>query len=69
MVRPPSSDPTPPQRRILDHLLKRDSEGGSPPTYREIAAALGWRAPANRPPRFQVLDPQALRAAASPADL
>ncbi len=45
MVRPPSSDPTPPQRRILDHLLKRDSEGGSPPTYREIAAALGWRAP------------------------
>ena len=45
MVRSPSSDPTPPQRRILDHLLKRDSQGGSPPTYREIAAALGWRAP------------------------
>ena len=45
MVRSPSSDPTPPQRRILDHLLKRDSEGGPPPTYREIAAALGWRAP------------------------
>lgn len=45
MVRPPSSDPTPPQRRILGHLLKRESEGGSPPTYREIATALGWRAP------------------------
>ncbi|MHB1024599.1 MAG: Crp/Fnr family transcriptional regulator [Desulfobacteria bacterium] len=45
MVRPPPSDPTPPQRRILDHLLKRESEGGSPPTYREIATALGWRAP------------------------
>ena len=45
MVRPPSSDPTPPQRRILDHLLKRESEGASPPTYREIAADLGWRAP------------------------
>ena len=45
MVRPPSSDPTPPQWRILDHLLKRESEGGSPPTYREIATALGWRAP------------------------
>ena len=44
MVRPPSSDPTPPQRRILDHLLNRESEGGSPPTYREIAAAMGWRA-------------------------
>ncbi|RJP22679.1 MAG: hypothetical protein C4529_05030 [Deltaproteobacteria bacterium] len=44
MVRPPSSDPTPPQRRILDHLLKRESEGASPPTYREIAADLGWRA-------------------------
>ncbi|OGP77723.1 MAG: hypothetical protein A2Z26_02080 [Deltaproteobacteria bacterium RBG_16_66_15] len=44
MVRPPSSDPTPPQRRILDHLLKLESEGGSPPTYREIAADLGWRA-------------------------
>jgi CRP-like cAMP-binding protein len=45
MVRPPSSEPTPPQRRILDHLLKRESEGTFPPTYREIAAALGWRAP------------------------
>jgi CRP/FNR family transcriptional regulator len=45
MVRSPSSDPTPPQRRILEHLLKRESEGGSPPTYREIAADLGWRAP------------------------
>ena len=44
MVRPPSSDPTPPQRRILDHLLKRESEGGPSPTYREIAADLGWRA-------------------------
>ncbi len=45
MARPPFSDPTPPQRRILDHLLKRESEEGTPPTYREIAAALGWRAP------------------------
>ncbi|MDD5760988.1 MAG: helix-turn-helix domain-containing protein [bacterium] len=45
MARPPFSDPTPPQRRILDHLLKRESEGGSPPTYREIATAMGWRAP------------------------
>lgn len=44
MVRPPSSDPTPPQRKILDQLLNRESEGGIPPTYREIAAALGWRA-------------------------
>lgn len=44
MARPPSSEPTPPQRRILDHLLERESEGGSPPTYREIAGALGWRA-------------------------
>ena len=44
MARPPSSDPTPPQRRILDHLLKRESEGRLPPTYREIAADLGWRA-------------------------
>lgn len=39
-----SSLTTPPQRRILDHLLKRESEGGPPPTYREIAADLGWRA-------------------------
>lgn len=45
MARSPSSGPTPPQRKILDHLLKRESEGGSPPTYREIATALGWRAP------------------------
>jgi CRP/FNR family transcriptional regulator len=44
MVRSPSTDPTPPQRRILENLLKRESEGGIPPTYREIAAALGWRA-------------------------
>jgi CRP/FNR family transcriptional regulator, dissimilatory nitrate respiration regulator len=44
MVRLPSTVPTPPQRRILYHLLNRESEGGLPPTYREIAADLGWRA-------------------------
>src|SRR3972149_6014668 len=44
MAPPPPPAPPPPQRRILDHLLKLESEGGSPPTYREIAADLGWRA-------------------------
>jgi len=44
MVRSPSSEPTPPQRRILDHLLRLELEAGLPPTYREIAADLGWRA-------------------------
>ncbi len=45
MGRLPSQAPTPPQRRVLDLLLKREVEGGPYPTYREIAADLGWRAP------------------------
>jgi len=36
--------PTPPQRRILTYLLERENAGQIPATYREIAAALGWRA-------------------------
>jgi len=39
-----ASPPTPPQRRILTFLLERENAGQIPPTYREIAAALGWRA-------------------------
>ena len=38
------SSPTPPQRRILVFLLERENAGQVPATYREIAAALGWRA-------------------------
>jgi len=38
------SPPTPPQRRILKFLLERENAGQIPATYREIAAALGWRA-------------------------
>jgi len=37
--------PTPPQRRVLGLLSERELAGQVPPTYREIAAALGWRAP------------------------
>jgi CRP-like cAMP-binding protein len=60
MARSSSSGPTPPQRRILDHLLKRESEGGSPPTYREIAAALGWRAPGTVRDHVQALSRKGL---------
>ncbi|OIP35924.1 MAG: hypothetical protein AUK27_03235 [Deltaproteobacteria bacterium CG2_30_66_27] len=60
MARSPSSGPTPPQRRILDHLLKRESEGGSSPTYREIAAALGWRAPGTVRDHVQALSRKGL---------
>lgn len=55
-----SSLTTPPQRRILDHLLKRESEGGPPPTYREIAAALGWRAPGTVRDHVQALSRKGL---------
>ena len=44
MSRSPSNAPTPPQRRVLDSLQKRENEAAPPPTYREIAAELGWRA-------------------------
>ena len=60
MARSSSSGPTPPQRRILDHLLNRESEGGSPPTYREIAAALGWRAPGTVRDHVQALSRKGL---------
>lgn len=60
MVRLPSSDPTPPQRRILDLLLEREAEGGSAPTYREIAAALGWRAPGTVRDHVQALSRKGL---------
>lgn len=60
MVRLPSSAPTPPQRRILAHLRKRESKGGSPPTYREIATALGWRAPGTVRDHVQALSRQGL---------
>ena len=36
---------TPPQRRVLGLLLEKEVAGQVPPTYREIAGALGWRAP------------------------
>ncbi len=36
--------PTASQRRVLEYLLHRERDGEFPPTYREIAAALGWRA-------------------------
>jgi len=39
-----ASSPTPPQRRILIFLLERENARQIPATYREIAAALGWRA-------------------------
>jgi len=39
-----ASPPTSSQRRILTFLLERENVGQIPPTYREIAAALGWRA-------------------------
>ena len=35
---------TPPQRRVLMFLLERENARQIPPTYREIAAVLGWRA-------------------------
>ncbi len=40
----PSTLPTPPQRRILGLLLEKEVAGQTPPTYREICSALGWRA-------------------------
>ncbi len=45
MGRPLSNAPTPPQRRVIDLLRKREIEGEEFLTYREMAAALGWRAP------------------------
>lgn len=43
--RPPSFAPTPPQTRILRLLRERELAGRLPPTYRELALELGWRAP------------------------
>ena len=36
---------TPPQRRLLEHLLLCEERQALPPTYRELAEALGWQAP------------------------
>lgn len=44
MSRKLSLGPTDAQRRILAYLQRRELEGGFPPTYREIATDLGWRA-------------------------
>jgi len=60
MIRSPSSGPTPPQRRILDHLLRLELEAGPPPTYREIAADLGWRAPGTVRDHVQALSRKGL---------
>lgn len=44
MNRTRASPSTPSQRRILVFLLERENARQIPATYREIAAALGWRA-------------------------
>ncbi|MEW6721451.1 MAG: cyclic nucleotide-binding domain-containing protein [Thermodesulfobacteriota bacterium] len=43
-MRRPSKLPTPPQKKILVLLFAKEFAGQPPPTYREIAAELGWRA-------------------------
>ncbi len=44
-MRRTSTLPTRPQRRVLGLLLEKEAAGQIPPTYREICATLGWRAP------------------------
>lgn len=38
-----STFPTPPQRKVLGMMLEREASDQTPPTYREIGAAFGWR--------------------------